>query len=220
DLVADLGTTAAYLSQAEMILPNGHPWIEQANAVRRQVLDDVGARLRATPTAPVPSPASRLLQLKKDYIAAYVASHAKARLGVSEDKTKSALRKDPRNVLKGLDDELDDLLTAWQQTLLDNLDDPITQANFDLLQAGQRDQIQGFLAKRTLPDSVTPGFISAVQEALSGLEKISVSADDIKQALLSGGSPAAPDELRRRFENFLNDRCKGKDTSKLRFVVE
>jgi len=27
--------------------------------------------------------------------------------------------------LKGLDDELDDLLTAWQQTLLDNLDDPI-----------------------------------------------------------------------------------------------
>jgi hypothetical protein len=124
------------------------------------------------------------------------------------------------NVLKGLDDELDNLLTAWQQTLLDNLDDPITQANFDLLRAGQRDQIQGFLAKRTLPDSVTPGFISAVQEALSGLEKISVSADDIAQALLSGGSPAAPEELRKRFESFLNERCKGKDTSKLRFVVE
>jgi hypothetical protein len=239
--------------------------------------------LRATPTAPVPSPASRLLQLKKDYVAAYVASHAKARLGVSEDKTKSALRKDPRlvtlralaaislmptgqlttfedkldklkscaalieselaaspvcphcnfrpaseqremlpaaNVLKGLDDELDDLLTAWQQTLLDNLDDPITQANFDLLRTGRRDQIQGFPAKRTLPDSVTPGFISAVQEALSGLEKISVSADDIKQALLSGGSPAAPDELRKRFEVSLNEKCKGKDTSKLRFVVE
>ena len=67
---------------------------------------------------------------------------------------------------------------------------------------------------------MTPSFISAVQEALSGLEKISVSADDIKQALLSGGSPAAPDELRKRFESFLNERCKGKDTSKLRFVVE
>ena len=284
DLVADLGTTAAYLSQAEMVLPSDHPWIAQAQTARKETLDAVGARLRATPTAPpVPSPASRLLQLKKHYVAAYVASHAKARLGVSEDKTKSALRKDPRlvtlralaaislmptgqltafedkldklkscaalieselaaspvcphcnfrpaneqrdmlpaaNVLKGLDDELDNLLTAWQQTLLDNLDDPITQANFDLLQAGQRDQIQGFLAKRTLPDSVTPGFISAVQEALSGLEKISVSADDIKQALLSGGSPAAPDELRKRFEVFLADRCKGKDTNKLRFVVE
>jgi hypothetical protein len=67
---------------------------------------------------------------------------------------------------------------------------------------------------------VTPGFISALQEALANLEKIIVSADDIKQALLSGGSPAAPDELRKRFESFLADRCKGKDTSKFRFVVE
>ena len=280
DLVADLGTTAAYLSQAEMVLESGHPWTQKAQAARKEILDKLAQDRTAQHAAEY---RQRLAALKKDYVAAYVASHAKARLGVSEDKTKSALRKDPRlvtlralaaislmptgqlttfedkldklkscaalieselaaspvcphcnfrpaneqrellpaaNVLKGLDDELDDLLTAWQQTLLDNLDDPITQANFDLLQAGQRDQIQGFLAKRTLPDSVTPGFISAVQEALSGLEKISVSADDIKQALLSGGSPAAPDELRKRFETFLNDRCKGKDTSKLRFVVE
>jgi len=280
DLVADLGTTAAYLSQAEMVLESGHPWTQNAQAARKEILDKLAQDRTAQHAAEY---RRRLAALKKDYVAAYVASHAKARLGVSEDRTKSALRKDPRlvtlralaaislmptgqlttfedkldklkscaalieselaaspvcphcnfrpaneqgdmlpaaNVLKGLDDELDDLLTAWQQTLLDNLDDPITQANFDLLRAGQRDQIQGFLAKRTLPDSATPGFISAVQEALSGLEKIIVSADDIKQALLSGGSPAAPEELRKRFEVFLNERCKGKDTSKLRFVVE
>ncbi len=59
-----------------------------------------------------------------------------------------------------------------------------------------------------------------MQEALSGLEKISISGDDIKQALLAGGSPAAPEELRKRFEAFLTKRCKGKDSSKLRFVVE
>ena len=50
--------------------------------------------------------------------------------------------------------------------------------------------------------------------------KIGVRTDEIKQALLSGGSPAAPEELRKRFESFLNERCRGKDTSKLRFVVE
>ena len=59
-----------------------------------------------------------------------------------------------------------------------------------------------------------------MQEALSGLEKIGVTSDDIKQALLQGGSPATPDDLRKRFETFMNDRCKGKDASKLRFVVE
>lgn len=63
-------------------------------------------------------------------------------------------------------------------------------------------------------------FVSAVQEALSVLEKIGVSGDDIKKALLQGGSPATPDDLRKRFETFLHDRCKGKDASMLRFVVE
>ncbi len=29
-----------------------------------------------------------------------------------------------------------------------------------------------------------------------------------------------PEDLRKRFESFLNERCKGKDASKLRFVVE
>jgi hypothetical protein len=60
------------------------------------------------------------------------------------------------NVLKTLDDELDRLLDGWRQTLLDNLDDPIIQANFELLKAAQRDLIKGFLASKSLPDPVTP----------------------------------------------------------------
>ncbi len=94
------------------------------------------------------------------------------------------------------------MLAAWQQTLLDNLEDPIIQANFDLLKPQARGLIQAFLASRSLPDPVTPSFVSAVQEALSGLEKIVVTSDDIKHALLLGGSPATPDDLRKRFEAF------------------
>jgi len=89
-----------------------------------------------------------------------------------------------------------------------------------LLKAAARDLIKKFVASKKLPDPVPPDFVSAVQEALSGLEKIGVSADDIKKALLQGGSPASPDELRKRFESFLMDRCKGKDSDKLRFVVD
>ncbi len=280
DLVAELGTTAAYLSQAEMVLAADHPWAQQAQAARKEILDKLAEDRNAQQAADY---RQRLATLKKDYIAAYVAQHSKARLGVAEDKTKSSLRKDSRvvtlralagislmptgqlttfedkldklkscaslveselatgpvcphcgfrpaneqgdllpaaNVLKTLDDELDRLLEGWKQTLLDNLDDPIIQANFELLKAAQRDLIKGFLASKALPDPVTPDFVSAVQEALSGLEKILVTGDDIKKALLSGGSPATPDDLRKRFESLLNERCKGKDASKLRFVVE
>ncbi|MBU1223667.1 MAG: ATP-binding protein [Gammaproteobacteria bacterium] len=279
-LVTELGGTAAYLSQAEMVLPGDHPWVKQAQTARTDIL----AKLSADRTAQHSNDYRQTLgQLKKDYVTAYITSHSKARLGVAEDKTKTALRKDSRlvamralagislmptsqltvfeekldnlkscyqlsdselvaspfcphcsykpaneslpfgvaaNALTQLDDELDRLLAGWQQTLLDNLDDPIIQANLDLLKAAARTLIQSFMASKTLPDPVTPDFVSAVQEALSGLEKIAITSDDIKNALLHGGSPATPDDLRKRFETFLNERCKGKDATKLRFVVE
>ncbi|MCG7977135.1 MAG: ATP-binding protein [gamma proteobacterium symbiont of Clathrolucina costata] len=280
ELVAELGATAAYLSQAEMVLTTDHPWVQQAQTARKEILEQLAADRGAQHAAEY---RQRLATLKKDYVTAYVAQHSKARLGVAEDKTKSALRKDARittlralagislmptgqltgfddkldklkscaslvdselvaspvcphcsfrpaneqgellpaaNVLKGLDDELDRMLADWQQTLLENLEDPIIQANFELLKDAQRDLIQGFLASKDLPDPVTPEFVASIQEALSGLEKILVTSDEIKKALLTGGSPATPEDLRKRFESFLNERCKGKDADKLRFVVE
>ncbi|MEI8340121.1 MAG: DUF6079 family protein [Verrucomicrobiota bacterium] len=280
DLVAELGTAAGYLSQAEMVLLPDNPWVQQAQSARKEILDKLAQDRSGQNAAEY---RQRLDRLKKDYLSAYTAQHSKARLGVAEDRTKSALRKDPRlfalralagialmhtgqlaafdekldklkscaslieselatrpvcphcgfrpsseqlellpaaNVLKALDDDLDHLLERWQQTLLDNLEDPIIQGNFELLKKPQRDLIQGFLTSRKLPDPVTPDFVAAVQEALSGLEKISVTSADIKAALLQGGSPATPEDLRKRFESFLNDRCKGKEASKLRFVVE
>ncbi|KFB72158.1 MAG: hypothetical protein AW09_002650 [Candidatus Accumulibacter phosphatis] len=284
ELVSELGGTAAYLSQAEMVLSSDHAWVKQAQSARKDILDKLALDRNAQHAAQnLAYGRQTLAQLKKGYLTAYIAQHSKARLGVAEDKTKSALRKDSRlvamrtlagialmptsqlttfddkldklkscaslveselsaspycphcsfrpaneqgdflsaaNVLKQLDEELDRLLDGWQQTLLDNLDDPIIQANLDLLKASARELIKKFVAAKKLADPVTPNFVSAVQEALSGLEKIGVSGDDIKKALLQGGSPATPDDLRKRFESFLNDRCKGKDASKLRFVVE
>ena len=49
---------------------------------------------------------------------------------------------------------------------------------------------------------------------LADLERVLLAA------LLQGGSPATPDDLRKRFDTFMNERCKGKDASKLRFVVD
>ncbi|MBO6522093.1 MAG: hypothetical protein JJ973_18765 [Rhodospirillales bacterium] len=280
ELVGELGSTAGYLSQGEILLSPEHEWVKKAQDTRKQVLDKLTADRTAQHAAEY---RQTLAQLKKDYIAVYSAQHSKARLGVAEDKTKSALQKDPRlvsmrvlagisllptsqltsfeekldklrscaslvdseltaspvcphcnyrpaneqgdmlpaaNVLKQLDDELDRLLGNWVQTLVENLEDPIIQSNFELLKDSSRKIVTNFAASGIVPDMVTPEFIAAVQEALSGLEKITVTGEDIKQALLQGGSPATPEDLRKRFETLLNDRCRGKDTTKLRFVVE
>lgn len=280
DMVAELGATAGYLSSAELVLPSDHAWVKDAQATRSSILEKLANDRSAQHAGDY---RKALEQLKKTYIVAYIAQHSKARLGVADDKTKSALRKDARlvsmralagislmpttqltafddkldklkscaslvesdlvmtpycphcnyrpaneqgdmlpaaNVLKSLDDELDRLLIGWQQTLLDNLEDPTIQGNLDLLKDAPRGLIQKFLASKQLPDPVPPDFVSAVQDALSGLEKVRITGDEIKAALLLGGSPARPDELRERFETFLREHSKGKVPGKLRFVVE
>jgi hypothetical protein len=280
EMVVDLGGTASYLSQAEMVLPPQHPWVTQAEAARKALQ----AKISQDRTAEDATKYRQTLnQLKKDYITAYIAGHSKARLGVAEDKARNGLRKDDRllglrilagvslmptsqltafeeslnglkscssldeptlmtaavcphcqfrpsaeqmelipaaNRLHKLDEDLDQLQSNWQQTLLENLEDPFTQDSLGLLPAASKKLIDGFLTSRKLPEPMTTEFATAAQEALSGLEKIGVKSDELKQALLQGGSPAKPDELRSRFDTFLNDRCKGKDSTKLRFVIE
>lgn len=44
--------------------------------------------------------------------------------------------------------------------------------------------------------------------------------NDSTQALLQDDSPAKQDELCGRFDTVRSDCCKGKDSTKLRFVIE
>jgi hypothetical protein len=279
ELVTELGSTAAYLSQAEMVLSSDHAWVKQAQspqghpgqarfrpqrAACRRIPADAGPAQEGLPHrlhrpaqqgAPGRGRGQDQVCLRKDSrlvamrALAGIALMPTSQLTTFDDKldklkscaslVESELSASPycphcsfrpaneqgdflpaANVLKQLDEELDRLLDGWQQTLLDNLDDPIIQANLDLLKASARELIKKFVASKKLADPVTPDFVSAVQEALSGLEKIASAATTSRQRLLQGGSPATPDDLRKRFETFLNERCKGKDASKLRFVVE
>ena len=76
------------------------------------------------------------------------------------------------------------------------------------------------VTRRQLPDPLLPEFVTTVQDALSALQRIHVAAGDLKQVQLDDGSPATPDHLLKRFESFIADRCKGRDRSKVRIVVD
>ena len=59
-----------------------------------------------------------------------------------------------------------------------------------------------------------------MQEALSGLTKVSIKLAEVGDALLSGGSPATPAEMKKRFEEYLDQLTKGKEPGKVRIVLE
>ena len=127
---------------------------------------------------------------------------------------------DVKQTLNNLDTQLDSLIDDWTQTLLGNLEDPITKSNLDLIPSKPKKLINKFIKSRQLPDNLSQDFIQNIKEVLSGLIKVPVKSDDIRTALLSGGSPVTPVEMKRRFEEFLDDLTKGKEPGKVRIVLE
>ena len=123
-------------------------------------------------------------------------------------------------VLAQLDDNLDRLVADWTRTLLVNLNDPTTRENLSLLQPERANRVNSFVAEAGLPDPLEPEFVEALQEVLSGLVKVVVTAENLKAALLDGGSPASPAEMKRRFEGYLDRLTKGEELAKVRVVVE
>ena len=124
-------------------------------------------------------------------------------------------------IVSGLDDRLDTLLSDWTQTLLGNLGDPTVADNIDLISdpKGKR-ELEGFVESRQLPDPISPPFVKALQEALTGLEKVAVTQADLREALVRGGIPCTVEELKSRFDGYVSGLTKGKNTSKVRVVVE
>ncbi len=96
ELVVDLGTTASYISTAEAVLPTGHEWIDKVKTARDEVLAQIGDAVKRATATFRQQTQRRLGDLKKAYLLAYLSMHARARLGVNEDKRKAQLMGDKR----------------------------------------------------------------------------------------------------------------------------
>ena len=123
-------------------------------------------------------------------------------------------------MLDQLDEELDKMLEGWCETILNNLEDPITQSNLDLLKANARKTVDTFVESRALPDPLDGEFVNALREVLSGLIKVSIKTNDLQKALKINSGPSTPSEIKKRFDEYVDGLTKGKDPAKVRIVIE
>ena len=124
------------------------------------------------------------------------------------------------HLLDQLDSQLDSLLTGWTNTLLGNLEDPMTQANLELLKAEERKPLEDFIKTRELPVPLDNNFVYAIKEVLSGLIKITVKVQSLQEALQITDGPATPAELKKRFDSYIDQLTRGKDPAKVRLILE
>lgn len=123
-------------------------------------------------------------------------------------------------ILNALDDELDRMLENWIKALLANLEDPITQANMDLLKIDDREPLEAFIKSKELPVPLDSNFVHALKEVLSGLVKVTVKAQELQLALQVTDGPATPAEMKKRFEEYIDRLTRGKDPANVRIVME
>ncbi len=83
-----------------------------------------------------------------------------------------------------------------------------------------RAAVQAFLASGQLADPIGPAFVKALQEILSGLERVVLTEPRLLSALTDGGAPCTVAEIKQRFEGFVAELTKGKDVARVRFVIE
>ena len=121
--------------------------------------------------------------------------------------------------LAAIDRDLDRVLREWTEALVENLRDPTTTEQMELLGTSQQQVVEDFLAARALPEPLSDEFVEAVGEVLSGLSKVVLTSDSMRAALATGGLPATLEEMKRRFGEHLAKEARGLDPAKVRIVL-
>lgn len=123
--------------------------------------------------------------------------------------------------LEILEEELDCIFQTWKDKLLENLEDPMVKPNIILItNKDVKNRIETFIEKRELPFDLDAEFINAISDVLSGLIKKALKIEEVRKALLSGGNPITVDELKKRFEKYIEKEIQNEDPSKIRIILE
>jgi hypothetical protein len=122
--------------------------------------------------------------------------------------------------LQQIDQELDGLLENWTKTLLENLDDPTAKQSINLLPGEQKTAVSGVLQTKRLPEKISDDLVQGMQTALSGLIAITVRPAELLDTLSDSGAPCTVDQLRTRFEEFVDTITRGRERDKVRLVID
>ena len=120
--------------------------------------------------------------------------------------------------LEELENQLQDLLDSWTETLLTNFKDPEIKQNISLLKPEQQQLIGAFINHGEFSLPLNVQLIQAIQELLQGIEKIELTIDDLVE-MMAGGNPLTVEDLRRRFENMMTERIGASTTKNIRIML-
>lgn len=120
---------------------------------------------------------------------------------------------------KKLEDELEELLEAWTNTLLVNLNDSELKDNIQLLSWDQQQIIEGFIMEKSFGMPVDLRLVQTIKEVLDGIQKVELPLASLLE-MAGDGNPLTVEELRLRFEQLLKDQVGSQASSRIRIMLK
>ena len=103
-----------------------------------------------------------------------------------------------------LNEELEELLTSWTETVISTLNDAEIKESITLLNAEQRQLIEQFVQDGKFSSPVDLKLVQTLKDLFEGIRKVELSVDQLVQ-MAGNGHPLTVDELRSRFEEMIRN---------------
>jgi hypothetical protein len=122
--------------------------------------------------------------------------------------------------LELLDERLDTILAQWHAALADALRSETAQHSRAAMTAQERQPLEVYL---TLPDpagaSLPAGLAQAANQALRGIDTVSLAVDELVEALRAGGLPCTVEQLNQRFASHVAAAMRSRDARTTRLTL-
>lgn len=118
-----------------------------------------------------------------------------------------------------IEEQLGKLVESWTAAIVSAVDDPMLNDDKALLSKPKRQLIDTLVSTKKLPKNITPEFVSAVNELLSGLDSVEVDPHSMEREMVAWG-PVTPAEFKKKMTALIESYMKGHDEEKTRLVVK
>lgn len=121
--------------------------------------------------------------------------------------------------LEQLEDRLAELLDAWTEILLTNLNDPVVKESISLLSSEQQKLINKFVSDQhfTLPINIR--LLETINDLLKGIHKEVVEIDQMIK-MMGDGNPLTVNEVKKNFEMMINALVGNNPSNRVRIMVK
>jgi hypothetical protein len=120
--------------------------------------------------------------------------------------------------VKELEDQLDEILAEWNNSLKSVLQDPTIQSNLEILTGSDRQLIEDFEQGNVdLTKDNAARLRDLISQLAQGIDKVEINLDEVRQKL---NRPMTPSEAIESLTRFIEDSVAGKERNKVRILIK